>query len=347
MRFVGNGPDVPDELVQAHADGKVIFFCGAGVSMHVGLPSFKKLVNQVDKEAGLHATKATTALKRKGRYDLLLGSWEKKITKQKIRVIVENILRDKIKECSSEKSIHRALLDLSVNQEGELHLVTTNFDRCFEKFRTNCASQSSAYVAPFLPSPKEHTWNGVVYLHGMLNELKQHETLNNLILTSGDFGRAYLYERWAARFVSELFRNYIVCFVGYSLSDPVLRYLVDAINVDFQKGVSLNPAYIFTSNSEWSAEFESLKENKAILTIGYDSQKKHRNLNETLLAWAELHKNGGMGHRKIVQDYKLWQQPLPMTECDFVKKMCWALNDKDGTCIKLFSNALLTYYFAL
>ncbi|MCV5791701.1 SIR2 family protein, partial [Escherichia coli] len=57
-----------------------------------------------------------------------------------------------------------------------------------------------------------------------------------LVVTSGDFGLAYLTERWAARFVSELFRNYVVCFVGYSINDPVLRYMMDALAADRRLG---------------------------------------------------------------------------------------------------------------
>ncbi|KPU61997.1 hypothetical protein AN403_6135 [Pseudomonas fluorescens] len=28
MQFVANGPDIPDELLQAHEEGRVVFFCG-------------------------------------------------------------------------------------------------------------------------------------------------------------------------------------------------------------------------------------------------------------------------------------------------------------------------------
>jgi hypothetical protein len=34
--------------------------------------------------------------------------------------------------------------------------------------------------------------------------------LDTVVITSGDFGLAYLNGRWAARSVSELFRNYVV-----------------------------------------------------------------------------------------------------------------------------------------
>src|SRR5262249_31640187 len=67
--------------------------------------------------------------------------------------------------------------------------------------------------------------------------------LHRLVLTSGDFGLAYLTERWAARFVSELFRNFIVCFVGYSINDPVLRYMMDALAADQMLGETTLPTY--------------------------------------------------------------------------------------------------------
>jgi len=32
MQFVTNGPDIPDALLQAHEEGRVVFFYGAGIS---------------------------------------------------------------------------------------------------------------------------------------------------------------------------------------------------------------------------------------------------------------------------------------------------------------------------
>ena len=47
MQFVTNGPDIPDALLQAHEEGRVVFFCGAGISYPAGLPGFKGLVEQI------------------------------------------------------------------------------------------------------------------------------------------------------------------------------------------------------------------------------------------------------------------------------------------------------------
>jgi two-component sensor histidine kinase len=39
-QFIRNGPDIPERLLQEHEDGRVVFFCGAGVSYPASLPGF-------------------------------------------------------------------------------------------------------------------------------------------------------------------------------------------------------------------------------------------------------------------------------------------------------------------
>ena len=50
--FLANGPDIPERLLQAHEDGRVVFFCGAGISYPAGLPGFGKLVDAIYEELG-------------------------------------------------------------------------------------------------------------------------------------------------------------------------------------------------------------------------------------------------------------------------------------------------------
>ncbi len=38
MQFIKNGPDVPERLLQAHENGRVVFFCGADIPCPAGLP---------------------------------------------------------------------------------------------------------------------------------------------------------------------------------------------------------------------------------------------------------------------------------------------------------------------
>lgn len=81
--------------------------------------------------------------------------------------------------------------------------------------------------APYLPVPRA-TWQGIVHLHGGCGDANDGNH-DNLTFTAADFGRAYLTEGWAARFLTELFlRTRAILFVGYSVSDPVIKYIVEA-----------------------------------------------------------------------------------------------------------------------
>jgi len=62
---------------------------------------------------------------------------------------------------------------------------------------------------------------GIVYLHGSVRD----DNPRRLVLTDQDFGRAYLTEGWATRFLLALFGRYTVLFVGYSHDDIVMHYL--------------------------------------------------------------------------------------------------------------------------
>jgi NAD-dependent SIR2 family protein deacetylase len=53
MQFVKNGPDVPEKLLQAHEEGRVVFFCGAGISRPANLPDFGGLVWKLYEAVGV------------------------------------------------------------------------------------------------------------------------------------------------------------------------------------------------------------------------------------------------------------------------------------------------------
>ena len=56
MRFLDNGPAIPDELLHARDEGRVVFFCGAGVSRaKAKLPDFFGLAKKVMETLGVLA----------------------------------------------------------------------------------------------------------------------------------------------------------------------------------------------------------------------------------------------------------------------------------------------------
>jgi hypothetical protein len=233
---------------------------------------------------------------------------------------------------------HEALLTLSKSREGRTRLITTNFDRLFEEVIAAKTLTIERFQAPLLPVPKNR-WDGLVYLHGLLTAVPASSELNRLVVSSGDFGLAYLTERWAARFVSELFRNYTVCFVGYSINDPVLRYMMDALAADRLLGESPPEMFAFGSFSkgkdeecgnEWRA--------KNVTPILYREHNRHGYLHKTLRAWADTYRDGVRGKERIVVECAM-ARPLASTrQDDFVGRLLWALSDPGGLPARRFAD---------
>lgn len=336
MQFIANGPDIPNALLQAHEDGRVVFFCGAGISYPAGLPGFEKLVDKIYNCVGSHREPPEEETYNRNQYDVTLDLLERRLPGGRIAVrtaltksLVPNLRR------KGATDTHSALLTLSRCRGGEMRLVTTNFDRIFEHVIEREKLVVKTYTAPTLPISKNSRWNGLVYLHGLLPE---NSDINDLVLTSGDFGLAYLSERWAARFVSELFRNYVVCFVGYSIDDPILRYMMDALAADRMQGESTPQAYALggsepgkeaTSTTQWKT--------KGVTPILYDPSYDHLALHKTLEAWALIYRDGIYDKEDIVKQYAKKSPSASTQQDDYVGRMLWALSDKSGLPAKRFA----------
>jgi SIR2-like domain len=338
MQFVKNGPDIPERLVQSHEDGRLVFFCGAGISYPARLPGFKGLVDLIYNGLGRTPSAIEQSVIKAGQYDTAIGLLEADIVGGRA-IVREQLAKILTPDLSAPNAItnHEALLTLAKNREGAYRLITTNFDRIFEEVKAKGSLQVQTFQAPLLPVPKNR-WDGLVYLHGVLPATPTHNDLDRLVVSSGDFGLAYLTERWAARFVTELFRNYVVCFVGYSINDPVLRYMMDALAADRLLGESPPEMFAFGSYSKGKEE-ERANEWKAknVTPILYREHSNHAYLHRTLRAWAETFRDGVLGKERIVAQYAM-AKPLASTkEDDFLGRMLWAMSDQRALPAKRFA----------
>jgi hypothetical protein len=342
MQFVANGPDIPDELLRAHEEGRVVFFCGAGISYPAGLPGFKGLVEKIYKQTGTTQSPIEQRAFDREQYDATLDLLERRLPGQRIAVrqALAKVLKPKLRRQGSTET-HAALLRLARSREGALRLVTTNFDRVFDTAAKRTGQAFQAYSAPMLPIPKNSRWNGLVYLHGLLPQKADDTALNRLVMTSGDFGLAYLTERWAARFVSELFRNYVVCFVGYSINDPVLRYMMDALAADRMLGEITPQAWALGDCEPGQEEDKTIEwEAKGVTPILYDASAgsyAHSALHNTLHVWGDTYRDGVMGKERIVISHALARPSASTRQDDFVGRMLWALSDKSGLPARQFA----------
>ena len=338
MQFIENGPNIPERLLAAHEAGKVVFFCGAGISYPAGLPGFGSLVNKIYAEVGHTPDPVQTLAIKSKQYDTAIGLLESDHIDQRegVRKALANILIPDYSKAKA-KLTHKALLTLSKTHKGNHHLVTTNFDRIFEDIKIEDSLCVPSFTAPLLPIPKNR-FNGLVYLHGLIPEVLTKNELDNLVISSGDFGLAYLNERWAARFVSEMFRNYTVCFIGYSLEDPVLRYMMDALAADKLLGESPPEMFAFGSYSKGKYEKnENEWKAKNVTPILYAMKHNHYNLHNTLIEWSNTYRDGINGKEKIILKHALSMPVASTIEDDFVGRVLWSLSDKTGKSAKLFS----------
>jgi hypothetical protein len=342
MQFIANGPDIPDSLLQSHAEGRVVFFCGAGISYPAGLPGFRGLVDEIYKRVGTMRTPIEEEAFGRGQFDATLDLLERRLPGQRIAVrrALAEALQPKWRRKGATET-HAALLKLARCREGALRLVTTNFDRIFERAGKPLRKEFRTHSAPMLPIPKNSRWDGLVYLHGLLPEASDDSALHRLVLTSGDFGLAYLTERWAARFVSELFRHYVVCFVGYSINDPVLRYMMDALAADRMLGEITPRAYALGDCVDGLENEKTIEWNaKGVTPILYHvpaGTHDHSALHNTLQSWANTYGDGVLGIERIVVDHALARPAASTRQDDFVGRMLWALSHQSGTPAQRFA----------
>lgn len=289
MRFFENGPSIPDELLIARDEGRVVFFCGAGVSRaRAGLSDFFGLAGSVIRRLGVSADSPACKIlheaqeidKRTGvngliSADRIFGLLERDFLVRDIESAVAKALQP---SPDVDLSAHRILLDLATTPEGNVQLVTTNFDRLFDE----CNGDLQVWQPPRLPDPSRHNeMDGIVYLHGCTNKDYSGSEGDGFILSSSEFGRAYLSDGWATTFFREIVDRYFVVFIGYSADDPPVQYLLEALN---KREGQLSRAYAFQAGL--SNEADARWRHKGIEAIAYAEENGHPALWETLAAWA-------------------------------------------------------------
>ena len=321
---------------------KVVFFCGAGVSAGPGseLPMFRDLVDyvytanhlqpdSVEREAlDLEEPDPT---RRHPTFDKALGLLERP------ERLGPQILRQSIMERLSRPRtgplvVHEALVALARGEHG-VRLVTTNFDN---RFAEAGLEEELVDAAPKLPVPKPHNWSSLVHLHG---RIVPNDDGSSLVLTAADFGRAYLTEQWAARFVTELFREFTVVFVGYRVGDPVVSYMVDALAAERAKGARFAAAYAFADHdgsdaSEGRARAGWLAKN--VKPILYDQRGDFRLLDETLVEWSRIKSDPFHARSQIaINEVSRIRTPSTVREHTLLagwRSTCTCLNSWHGRC---------------
>jgi len=289
MRFSESGPQIPDALLRARDEGRVVFFCGAGVSQaRAGLTDFiglaKSVIRVLGAPADSDASKVLRMAEKVGNKcdvtglisaDRVFSLLERDFTTLDIQSAVAKSLAP---AAEVDRSAHKILLRLARTPSGRTQLVTTNFDRLFESE----GAEIPVFQPPRLPQTSRHDdLDGIVYLHGRVDADYARAEGNWFVLSSADFGRAYLSEGWATDFFRDIVRKYVVVFIGYSANDPPVHYLLEGLRLDPD---SLRGIYAFQEDSK--AELTARWKHKGVDAIAYSNADQHHALWETLELWA-------------------------------------------------------------
>ena len=299
MRFIEGGPDIPRELVISQEKGDTVFVCGAGVSRTVDLPIFGELVERVYNRLGEnwvnHPAEAEGMATRQ--YDRVLRCLERRLAASDARR--NRNMRDRIRgavnaelmpPAEANLSNHAALLYLSRDAEGRERLLTTNFDTLFERswFEAH-QEQITSHAGVALPQPTTANFKGVLHLHGRQSDPLLGLSQTDVVLTSAEFGDAYLRTGWASRYVYDLARANTLVLVGYQADDPPMRYLLEALEADRERFPDLKRVYAFgASEAGAEAKVRAQWQAKGVEPILYHVQHHdHSALYSTLREWKQ------------------------------------------------------------
>ena len=302
------GIDFPRQILNALRDDKLVVFAGAGVSMGepAGLPDFKKLAKTIAQGTG-------EARRKHESEDRFLGR-----LKHNGVGVHRLAARELSKGDPQPTDLHRDLLKLYAKPES-IRIVTTNFDTLFEQATvTVFDSKPKVFTAPALPLGRD--FYGIVHVHGALDRCDQ------MVLTDEDFGRAYLTEGWARRFLVELFRSFTVLFIGYSHDDTIMNYLARALPVAETK-----PRFVLTYEGN-SDRWQVL----GIKSITYLSSPGHEPLNEGMHGLANYARRSVLDWQREITELAQKPPPLDEEQIDFIKE---ALSDAPRT--RFFTAAAL------
>ncbi len=313
MRFFENGPAIPDGLLHARDEGRVVFFCGAGVSRaKAGLPDFFGLAEKAMETLGVLADSPARKLLEEARSiedrtsvagvipaDRIFGLLEREFSTDVIEAAVASSLRP---DDEPDLTAHRTILDLATTTEGLVHVVTTNFDRLFDDCR-----RLKSWQRPRLPDPsRPKDMDGIVYLHGKATSDYQGAEGDGFVLSSPQFGQAYLSEGWATSFFREIIDEYVVVFVGYAADDPPVHYLLEGLN----RQIKDKERQVYAFQAGDADDVASKWGHRGVKAISYAEDSGHTALWDTLEAWAQRARDPDKWYAEAINKAKQGPQSL-------------------------------------
>ncbi|UOO93437.1 SIR2 family protein [Vitreoscilla stercoraria] len=226
--------NIPIAIIEALQQDRLVVFVGAGVSMGAptNLMNFEDLTQLIITG---HKAQSPSSLSNQIQHlnidadlkkQLIDATWKAQYRAPEERlgeaqdsgkIDIKAQCLHHLKDSDLEPNhLHHQIIRLFAH--NPVRIITTNFERMLQKAaQLQNKTIKTTSIAPNLP--QGDVVEGIVHLHGSL------EDKESIILSDRDFGRAYLTEGWARRFITRVFSQYTVLFIGYSYNDTIMKYL--------------------------------------------------------------------------------------------------------------------------
>ncbi len=249
LQFSDDGPEFPSALIEEMRRGDVVFLCGAGVSAPQ-MPGFAGLVTSIFERRGWEPNASERLSFQNDRFEEGLGTLARRLSQP---TALYDTVADVLKiPPRPDLSQHRTLLRLSRRLDNQPVIVTTNFDTLFERAARKSLGTSLpelSYSGQSLPAPGGLGFAGIIHLHGRLEDKTLGLRRTDLVLTSAEYGDAYMRSGWASRFLFDLTRCKTVVLIGYSASDAPVRYFLNVLEADRDRFSDLKLVYALDADN--------------------------------------------------------------------------------------------------
>lgn len=236
-----NASELP-ALVSYVRERRCVLFVGAGLSRPAGYPGWGDLMRHV--VDGTHAQLGDAA--RKDELEQLLAQSKFAEVADQCRTLLGRtffgrMMRDQLaRRVAPPVATHKAIVETPY-----ACIVTTNFDTLLE----DAFGTWSDFGIPKAPTGMELSQHGTLLLDGAFFILKAHGTIDDdesMVFTSEDYRRITHANPAFQAVMSSLLLTHAILFVGYSLSDPNFRLLMDSQLTTF--GSDAPPRYALMEN---------------------------------------------------------------------------------------------------
>jgi len=262
---------LPDPLLRAARDRKLVLFVGSGLSARAGYPSWSQLIDRLVAEAKRRPSARLEGIEAmEARRDYFMLAEFARTTLGRYDYV--RILKEELGRPVPTTEAHRLIA--ATDYRG---IITTNYDRLLETTIPQVRNWApSTFTHEGLSPMAEALFNPELFLFKMHGDVVSPKSI---VLTDRDYDQLLLRSPHVRALLFAVFLNYKLLFVGYGLRDPDFNLILRELTLLFENYV---PAHYALVANAGAFESEHLLDRMNIQVIGYDPADDHRAVVEVL-----------------------------------------------------------------